>query len=364
MAKTFNELFEERIGKTNNIQRVEFLKRSNRFVEIEDVRKYNHNHDALGRFTFSNGGSSSGGRATTIPGTRYNYQRGTFTGNGKDGEYHATNGSVANPISKPDELKKYESLNTDEEKRAEINRGVDFVERTSTTKTPKAFNRKEFNADKVMEQCGCSREDAEKAHEYALDVYNQASINEPTITNALTSAAKQSGGNMYGLDFRLKDETSLTRKIITDTNDPSEDVWNYQKAARNIKDAVRYTMTFDDDGFSNGYESTKKALEKQGFVEMRCRNYWQKYADGDAPIKSVQCVYKAPNGQMFELQFHTNNSQGAKELCHPMYEEARADTTKQGRKDVLNDKMTELYSFVSDPPGVYDIKEHNKFKKK
>lgn len=352
MVKTFKELFEERIGKAINKENIKFLKKDDdRFVEIDDVQKMNRYHDALGRFTWAPThaahGSGGGTSASQSSG-------GSASKNSVSGE------PVKNPISKPSELKKYEELNSESEKLSEIDRGIDYVERNSSTQMPKAVERKMFDADKVIEETNCTPKEAERAHELATSLYEDAVASEPKITKALVDVAKENGGEMYGLAFRLKDETSLSRKIISD----SKEKGSYEDAAKDIKDAVRYTMVFDDDRLASGYKNVSEALEKAGFTEMRCKNYWAQYDNGGAPIKSVQCVFTSPNGQTFELQFHTYRSQGAKELCHPMYEKWREEGTSEQKKNELNTRMTECYSFVSNPKGVSEVNEFDAYKGK
>lgn len=84
------------------------------------------------------------------------------------------------------------------------------------------------------------------------------------------------------------------------------------------------------------------------------------YSEGNSDQKAIQCVYQDKStGQMFELQFHTVNSQGVKEINHPLYEKARAKSTSVEEQSAINKKMrTETAVMVNDPPNVDKIKKH------
>lgn len=66
---------------------------------------------------------------------------------------------------------------------------------------------------------------------------------------------------------------------------------SFEDSASNIKDAIRYTATFDINNFVNGYFDVKNNLESDGYKEIRCKNFFNTY-DKDGGIKSVQCTYE------------------------------------------------------------------------
>ena len=129
-------------------------------------------------------------------------------------------------------------------------------------------------------------------------------------------------------------------------------------AAADVKDAVRYTAVFETSNFTQGYQNVKSTLEAKGYTEDRCKNYFADYAEGTSVQKAVQCVYSDSKGNRLELQFHTYESQGAKEVNHPLYEQSRAASTTKADKKVLNNRMTNISSNVPDPKGVMSIKKH------
>ena len=147
----------------------------------------------------------------------------------------------------------------------------------------------------------------------------------------------------------------LSGKIAADSKNNEI---SFEKAASDIKDSVRYTALFENEDFTKGYNEVKSSLESKGYKEERCKNFFKKYDEGKADIKSVQCVYSNKSGDKFELQFQTYETQGAKEISHPMYEESRALTTTESRKAELKKATIKLYSNASTPEGANDINDY------
>lgn len=218
-----------------------------------------------------------------------------------------------------------------------------------------AIGKEAVNIDKVKARGGCSDEDAKKCAKLADDVFEKAAKNEPQITKDIVSTVADNGGKMYGLDFRLKQPTSMAGKIASDSKD---DNVSYEVAASSIKDSVRYTAIFESKDFVAGYNNVKSSLEAAGYTEERCKNFFSKYENGKSCQKAVQCVYKNKDGLFFELQFHTYQTQGAKEVNHQYYEEQRQKGTTKKRYKQLNDAMTKISSYSEVPDGVLNIKEH------
>ena len=214
------------------------------------------------------------------------------------------------------------------------------------------IGKQEADVGKVKARGGCSDEDAKKCVKLADDVFEKAAKNEPQITKDIVSTVADNGGKMYGLDFRLKQPSSMAGKIAADAK---EDNVSYEKAASGIKDSVRYTAVFETKDFVAGYNNVKSSLEAAGYTEERCKNFFKMYENGKSCQKAVQCVYKNKDGLLFELQFHTYQTQGAKEVNHPYYEEQRQRGTTKKRYKQLNDAMTKISSYSDVPDGVMGI---------
>lgn len=189
----------------------------------------------------------------------------------------------------------------------------------------------------------------------ANKIYSLAKSKEPRITQDVTDAVKKSGAKMYGLEHRLKTRESINRKIQTDAKE--KEISDY-KAAKDLKDAVRYTALAEDDTFTNAYRSIKNELQKKGYDEVRCRNYFDSYRKGKAKHKSVQCVYKDSEGYLFEIQFQTPSSQKAKDEKVPLYERRRTPGLSLREQQYLENEMDKLAKKVPTPKGVYTIKSY------
>lgn len=209
-----------------------------------------------------------------------------------------------------------------------------------------------------------------QALEESAKIYKYWEEKEPSITTAVVETVKNIGGSMYGLDNRLKFDKSLAKKMIADACDPKQDFnGDIVAAAAEIKDGARYTAVFDGENLAEGYKQVKEALEKIGMREYRCKNFWKQYKEQDGTggkigeQKSIQCVFETPDGQKFELQFHTPESMAAKEVNHPTYKQKKEPYSQfKEHDDIRSDFMRDTSSVVPDPPGVFDIEEHQRGK--
>lgn len=279
---------------------LELIKEKTRTLIICELR-FNQNHAKDGRFTFGKGGSGGG------------------------------LGSQVN-----DEAAKVQGRLTNEYK---------------------PFEKEAVNMKEVKARGGVSGKDAKRCVEAAENVYAEAASKEPVITDDVVSSVEEVGGKMYGLDFRLKQPTSLAGKIGADAR---ENGTTFEIEAANIKDSVRYTAVLGENNFTQGYESIKASMESKGYTELRCKNFYQRFEAGKSDQKAIQCVYADKSGFKFEFQFHTAKSQGAKELNHPLYEEQRKATTGKARRTELSDTMKKIGSYVPNPVGVMNIKDYTK----
>lgn len=179
-------------------------------------------------------------------------------------------------------------------------------------------------------------------------VVDKAKEAEPAVSADLTGLAAEHGGEMYGYDFRIKSETSLERKV----DDKVREGMTRDQAAASIKDALRYTVGFQPDEYAPGLNTVIGGLEKRGYTTVEAKNYWPK---GDT-YSGINCVMRSPDGQVFELQFHTPDSYAAKEYeNHALYERYRAaDTTVDERRE-LYAQMAAAWDDVDVPSGALDF---------
>jgi hypothetical protein len=176
----------------------------------------------------------------------------------------------------------------------------------------------------------------------AKRVRDKAAENEPAITRDMIDTANAHGGTMEGLDYRMKAEKSLARKIDDEKAELGGDV---DATAAKMSDVVRYTMTFEEGGYTDGVSATLGDLEAKGY-QMRVKNYWE---DGD-PYQGINVAAVHPNGQKFELQFHTPGSLKAKEPIHKEYETYRESRDNRTRWKTYN-RMTRMARKIAVPSG-------------
>ena len=187
----------------------------------------------------------------------------------------------------------------------------------------------------------------------AENIFSKASKAEPKITDDLIDSVNKAGSKMYGLDYRLKQPTSLAAKIGADAKEKD---LSFEEASKGIKDSVRYTVLSDTDHYTDSYNALKNELLEKGYSEVRFKNYFEKYRNGEVKHKAIQCTYRSPDGFDFEVQFHTPESQAVKELKIPLYEEIRKQGVSTERKERLEKEMQDLAERIPDPPGVYELK--------
>ena len=173
-----------------------------------------------------------------------------------------------------------------------------------------------------------------------------ASRSEPAITTGLQRAlGRVDGATMPGLEFRLKSPDSLYRKIATDLegNEPPRDV---RRAVSRIKDAVRYTAQVPDADFARGVELVTSDLSARGFTPVSWKNTF-----GQPGYQGINSAWRSPDGQVFELQFHTPTSFDVKMRSHDVYERLRLPNLSRQERTRLLAETVRIFETVPMPPG-------------
>lgn len=184
-------------------------------------------------------------------------------------------------------------------------------------------------------------------------IYSEAKKKEPEITKNLMQIAKNNNAKMYGLENRLKTESSINRKIKKESE---ENGVSQLKASKGIKDAVRYTFMQNNDDYVDTYYKIKNEMQNNGYTEIKCKNYFQMYKEGKVKHKAVQSIFEDKDGYKFEVQFQTPESQMAKNKKIPLYEERRQTNLSEDRKKYLENEMVKLAENVPYPKDIETIK--------
>lgn len=220
---------------------------------------------------------------------------------------------------------------------------------------PHPIAKQPLDIKEVMNRGGVSRAEAERCSKLANALYAKACKHEPAITADVIGSVTKTSAKMYGLQYRLKQPTSIAGKIASDSK---EDGVSFSDAANGIKDSVRYTAVSSNKDFVKNYKSIKSSLEQKGYEEIKCKNFFVKYQKGEVQHKAVQCTYKNSRGHIFELQFQTPESQAAKDLKVPLYEERRRRGVSEERASELEAQMRNLAERVPYPNDISEIKSH------
>ena len=168
---------------------------------------------------------------------------------------------------------------------------------------------------------------------------------EEALTKHMTETERETGsGWLEGLDHRRKGDERLKEKIAEkiehEPGRPPAD------AVRQISDAIRYTFCFELSSYSDGFQDVKQRLEGRGHVMTFSQNHWP----NDLQYKGLNTRWMTPEGQRFEVQFHTPESLHAKEeLTHKSYERLRNPITRDDERQELRSYQQEVCRWIRVP---------------
>ena len=157
---------------------------------------------------------------------------------------------------------------------------------------------------------------------------------------------------LVGLEFRNKGEDRLKEKVAESLQRRPDAV--PEEAMRSISDAIRYTVRFSRDDYADGYQDVREGLEADGYIMFYAKNYWE-----DPEYKGINTRWMTPEGQSFEVQFHTPESYHAKqEVTHDAYERIRNPLTLRPELAELEEFQQEVSSWIQTPDGATDILDY------
>ncbi|MEV0254074.1 ATP nucleotide 3'-pyrophosphokinase [Streptomyces sp. NPDC050732] len=184
--------------------------------------------------------------------------------------------------------------------------------------------------------------DNERVDDYIQDARRA----ERGISPQVRSAAWIAGAEVIGFENRLKSPDSLKRKVATSLKEhPGQSA---EAALATLNDAVRYTLQWREDEYTDGVTTAAQLLSSWGNESTKWTNTWGR-AQG---YKGLNTGWRAPrSGQRFEVQFHTPASKWAQEATHTLYEEQRLPGTGSERKKELQKQQNALFAAVPVPAG-------------
>jgi hypothetical protein len=157
--------------------------------------------------------------------------------------------------------------------------------------------------------------------------------------------------HLVGFDHRLKAPDRLKDKVAHDIEDKGRTT---PEALASVKDIIRYTFVYREEGYTDGVQVDIARMESAGFKQVERRNTWT-----DNQYRGINSRWRTPDGgQIFEVQFHTTMSFEAKQLTHGAYERSRDPTTDRAELRELRYLQIDICRQIPVPPGVTDIPDY------
>ena len=197
----------------------------------------------------------------------------------------------------------------------------------------------------------------EQAWREAARVHKKAFAAQGNITAQVQGAASDIGAELHGLQFAVKEEASLARKIATDFVDEGLKFPNRTVAevADKVGDSVRYTMIIDEAGYNDGVAAAMRDLRDRGYELTKApKNYWRR-PNAKNPYNGINANFRGPDGVIIEIQFHTPDSLDIKGKIWGYYEKSR----QLGIDDIEKKRLVRVAADIADdlphPKRVTDL---------
>ena len=164
-----------------------------------------------------------------------------------------------------------------------------------------------------------------------------------------------SGGWLEGLEHCLKGSDRIKEKVAEILKRmPGKEI---SEIVRELPDAIRYTFCFEPGTYASGYWDIRQRMEEQGDRMIYSKNHWR----DDPEYKGINTRWVTPEGQMFEVQFHTPESYHAKqEVTHGSYERLRSPLTPDDERTELRSFQREVCGWISVPDGATAIPDYQR----
>ncbi len=180
-----------------------------------------------------------------------------------------------------------------------------------------------------------SKKRIDESSRFASQLLRKAKKAEPKISKDIRSIGKSIGAKNPGFEDRFKTQESLARKLreksaiqSTVRFTTTEDI------ARVNNDTLRYTYQLKNADYWKGIAEAKRQLRDAGYQIGRMWNAWDT-SRIDTGYRGVNLTIKSSQGQIFELQFHTEASLKLSKDSHRLYEEERnLKTTGKRRAEI------------------------------
>lgn len=186
------------------------------------------------------------------------------------------------------------------------------------------------------------------ATQQANKLIEKAKQKDQTITEDLKYAVSKGSGHLEGLEYRIKSQKSLVRKLISKSLQKDISIEEYAEKAT---DVLRYTNVSTSKNLAKDYFKIVEILNRKGYNVVEVNNTF----NSTGPYRGVNTLVADKTGYVFELQYHTPESIKVKEINHKLYEEQRLDSTSAARKEELNAQMIKNASSIPIPANIEKI---------
>jgi hypothetical protein len=190
---------------------------------------------------------------------------------------------------------------------------------------------------------------SESQHSAATEYLQHAQQSEPDLS-AHIQHIKESipGAHLEGFDERLKEPDSFYRKVATELQyQAGLGYESVSDVVGNMKDTVRYTLTFDPGSYSSSTVDALDKLRDAGYTQYGdLKNSW-----GSEGYKGINSFWQDSSGRIFEVQFHTEASFDAKTVTHDLYNEQRLPGVSPERFLELDQRQNSIFATVPIPDG-------------
>ncbi len=179
--------------------------------------------------------------------------------------------------------------------------------------------------------------------------YDKIRVTERLITNDVLRIVEQNGSKLNGLEYSAKSASSVEDKLERMQN---KSYIKPEKGIKSLNDLVRYTQICEHKNIFPVAQNTIKQLQQEGYVLSNVNNYYI-HNFPNTGYKGLHMNFISPQGQVIEMQIHSEESFNIKQQGHELYEKIRAVSTPVEEKERLQPMIKELHGKVIDPPG-YD----------
>ncbi|MEV4829031.1 toxin glutamine deamidase domain-containing protein [Micromonospora sp. NPDC049257] len=172
------------------------------------------------------------------------------------------------------------------------------------------------------------------AHERrVLDrLHEQAAVVADDVESALSRVGRALGSDgaveLRDQEFRLKSPLSLARKFLDEARAVGVSV---EEFSGEVNDVLRFCFVVSQVvSYEQAVHGTVAELSRAGFTvdERSCKNFWR---SGNR-FYGFNCTVRSPQGQLFELQVHSQASRAAWLATHRAYEVLRRTTQSPAQR--------------------------------